>query len=61
LHRRWEIRFKSAKPTEYLKKLGVTKQLIHVCKKPYARFTMDVEGIFPFLSTIGVRQGDSTR
>ena len=43
----------------YLEKLGVAKQLIHVCKKLYERFTMDVEGIFSFLSTIGVRQGDS--
>jgi hypothetical protein len=42
----------------YLENLGVTKQLIHVCKKLYARFTMDVEGIFSFLSTIGVRQCD---
>jgi hypothetical protein len=42
----------------YLEKLGVTKQLIHVCKKLYVRFAMDVEGIFSFLSTIGVRQGD---
>jgi hypothetical protein len=37
----------------------VAKQLIHVCKKLYKRFAMDVEGIFSFLSTIGVRQGDS--
>jgi hypothetical protein len=42
-----------------LEKLGVAKQLIHVCKKLYKRFAMDVEGIFSFLSTIGVRQGDS--
>jgi hypothetical protein len=42
----------------YLEKLGVAKQLIHVCKKLYERFAMDVEGIFSFLSTIGVRQGD---
>jgi hypothetical protein len=37
----------------------VAKQLIQVCKKLYKRFAMDVEGIFSFLSTIGVRQGDS--
>jgi hypothetical protein len=43
----------------YFEKLGVAKQLINVCKKLYKRFTMDVEGIFSFLSTIGVRQGDS--
>jgi hypothetical protein len=35
----------------YLEKLGVAKQLIHVCKKLYKRFAMDVEGIFSFLST----------
>jgi hypothetical protein len=28
----------------------VAKQLIHVCKKLYKRLTMDVEGIFSFLS-----------
>jgi hypothetical protein len=43
---------------KYLEKLGVAKQLIHVYKKLYERFAMDVESLFSFLSTIGVRQGD---